>query len=465
MSEKVDRASFASGKNVQEMMKAMEMLYATRFMALPLSDINGNVYECSDQLEYDQWETLGNTGWNFNSLFNVSKGLNEAFPPPMSSENIEYVVGDHGLSGLLPTSFSSSAPDFHKTIMQAVVNAGGYLSLDQAGGNVTGIAHVTNAHLASNNTRATSTDFPYSYRSNLQVTLNATITKINWASVGRLTGRNAIASGVEYVDGNGDTQTAVSPTALSWIEVVLIDCIQQNATTVILSGGPWVSPPILEHSGIGNLGIDSIVDLVHYPLSRGRQLLTRSQEQMDSISEGLQGNWNNLGPVAPELPDTISPFIAGFKLQAHFKFGNDVYAMDLLCRMWGYMLYTPLSVQSTLLEGFTANGSISYRSYHGYSYNPAYTSHAHGWSTGPTSTLTYYVLGLTVTSPQGADWSLAPHVVDMGLSDVQGGFETFTWFGAHWVWSEFSGFQVQVNAAKGILAAAHLSWAARTRRR
>ncbi|KAG6825899.1 hypothetical protein H0H92_001930, partial [Tricholoma furcatifolium] len=31
MSEKVDRASFASGKNVQEMMKAMEMLYATRF--------------------------------------------------------------------------------------------------------------------------------------------------------------------------------------------------------------------------------------------------------------------------------------------------------------------------------------------------------------------------------------------------------------------------------------------------
>ncbi|KAG6823150.1 hypothetical protein H0H92_011216, partial [Tricholoma furcatifolium] len=79
--------------------------------ALPLSDINGDVYERGDQLEYDQWETLGNTGWNFNSLFNVSKGLNEAFTPPTSSENIEYVIGDHGLSGLLPTSFSSSAPE------------------------------------------------------------------------------------------------------------------------------------------------------------------------------------------------------------------------------------------------------------------------------------------------------------------------------------------------------------------
>lgn len=34
--------------------------------------------------------------------------------------------------------------------------------------------------------------------------------------------------------------------------------------------------------------------------------------------------------------------------------------MDLLHREWGYMLYTPLSVQSTLLEGFTANGSLRY---------------------------------------------------------------------------------------------------------
>lgn len=32
--------------------------------------------------------------------------------------------------------------------------------------------------------------------------------------------------------------------------------------------------------------------------------------------------------------------------------------MDLLERTWGYMLYTDLSVQSTLLEGFTANGSL-----------------------------------------------------------------------------------------------------------
>ena len=48
------------------------------------------------------------------------------------------------------------------------------------------------------------------------------------------------------------------------------------------------------------------------------------------------------------------------QLQAHFASGNDDRAMDLLRREWGYMLYTNLSVESTLLEGFTANGSLSY---------------------------------------------------------------------------------------------------------
>ncbi|KAF5378492.1 hypothetical protein D9615_007115 [Tricholomella constricta] len=128
--------------------------------------------------------------------------------------------------------------------------------------------------------------------------------------------------------------------------------------------------------------------------------LTTSETQANRVSEGLQKNWNDLGPVAPELPDTISPFIGGFELQAHFESGNDARALDLLRRTWGYMLYTNL-VQSTLLEGFTANGSLSYRSYRGYNYDAAYTSHAHGWSAGPTPALTFYVLGLTVTSLQG----------------------------------------------------------------
>ncbi|KAJ7618214.1 Six-hairpin glycosidase [Mycena polygramma] len=159
--------------------------------------------------------------------------------------------------------------------------------------------------------------------------------------------------------------------------------------------------------------------------------ITTSPEQAASVSAGLEQNWNELGPVAPELPDTISPFISGFELQAHFVAGNASRAMDLLHREWGYMLYTNLSVESTLLEGFTANGSIWYRSYRGYNYDPAYTSHSHGWSSAPTSALTIYVLGLSVTAPQGSEWLLSPNIA--GLPSAEGGFETALGsFGASW---------------------------------
>jgi len=43
--------------------------------------------------------------------------------------------------------------------------------------------------------------------------------------------------------------------------------------------------------------------------------MTMSPSQSSSISEGLQKNWNDLGPVAPELPDNISPFISGFEVR------------------------------------------------------------------------------------------------------------------------------------------------------
>lgn len=46
--------------------------------------------------------------------------------------------------------------------------------------------------------------------------------------------------------------------------------------------------------------------------------LTQSETQKAQISDGLVGNWNDIGPVVPELPDTISPFIAGFEVRFGF---------------------------------------------------------------------------------------------------------------------------------------------------
>ncbi|KAF9450982.1 glycoside hydrolase family 78 protein [Macrolepiota fuliginosa MF-IS2] len=188
--------------------------------------------------------------------------------------------------------------------------------------------------------------------------------------------------------------------------------------------------------------------------------LTGSEEKNQRISEGLQNNWNAIGPVPPELPDTISPFITGFELQAHFIAGQDKRAMDLLERTWGYMLYTDLSVQSTLLEGFTANGSLSYRYYDGYNNDPAYTSHSHGWSSGPTSALTFYLLGLTVTSTQGQTWNFAPHL-NTGVPAAEGGFETpLGRFDASWSFDEDSNgndvLNVQISTPPGTAGTVNL---------
>jgi len=159
--------------------------------------------------------------------------------------------------------------------------------------------------------------------------------------------------------------------------------------------------------------------------------VTTSDAQNKVISEGLTRFWTDIGPLSPELNDTIIPFVGGFEVQAHFIAGNGERAIELLHKEWGYMLYTNLSVQSTLLEGFTANGSLGYRAAAGYDFDTAYTSHSHGWATGPTPALTFYVLGLTLISPEGVNWRVAP--VLSGLSAAEGGIETAKgWFGVKW---------------------------------
>lgn len=84
-----------------------------------------------------------------------------------------------------------------------------------------------------------------------------------------------------------------------------------------------------------------------------------------------------------------------------------------------------------MIEGYLVNGNFSYRINRGYP-DVSYTSLSHGWSTGPTSGLTNYVLGLDVVEPGGAVWSLAPQIGE--LEFVEGGFATGVGkFRAKWV--------------------------------
>ncbi|OLN89775.1 hypothetical protein CCHL11_09513 [Colletotrichum chlorophyti] len=152
--------------------------------------------------------------------------------------------------------------------------------------------------------------------------------------------------------------------------------------------------------------------------------LTRSATQASSVSAALVRNWNDVGPVTPELPDTISPFISSVEVLAHFAAGKPRRGLRLVRRTWGYMLDSPLMTGETLVEGMSANGSLYYRSRRGYNYDAAYTSLSHSWSTGPTQALSFKVVGLEIVG--WAKWVFRPLLGDLkraraGWRDSKGG--------------------------------------------
>lgn len=150
--------------------------------------------------------------------------------------------------------------------------------------------------------------------------------------------------------------------------------------------------------------------------------VVNSNSRAESVSTSLLQNWTPIGAIAPELPENISPFIPSFEIQAYLSIRQTSRALDLIRRSWGWYLNHPNGTGSTVIEGYLANATFAYRSSRGYKYDASYVSHAHGWSSGPTSALTNYILGLRVTSPAGATWRLAPQFGD--LSHVEGGFVT-----------------------------------------
>lgn len=147
--------------------------------------------------------------------------------------------------------------------------------------------------------------------------------------------------------------------------------------------------------------------------------LTLDAERAFSISEALQARWGPYGAPAPEAADTVSPFASGFELQAHYISGRPRAAVELIKFMWGdFMLDDLRMTNSTFIEGYSTNGELHYAPYS----DDARISHAHGWSTSPTSTLTFFAAGLQVTSAAGKTWLIEPQLG--GLHNVEAGFQT-----------------------------------------
>ncbi|CAG9937309.1 unnamed protein product [Clonostachys rosea f. rosea IK726] len=96
-----------------------------------------------------------------------------------------------------------------------------------------------------------------------------------------------------------------------------------------------------------------------------------------------------------------------------------------------------------LLYGLAENGTQRT------TYDAAYTSLAHGWSSGPTTALVTGVLGLRLEEIGGRRWSLRPQLGEE-LRGVRAGFETgLGWFEGKVTVGEGGDVEVEVVAPKG----------------
>ncbi|KAH8696092.1 alpha-L-rhamnosidase [Talaromyces proteolyticus] len=128
---------------------------------------------------------------------------------------------------------------------------------------------------------------------------------------------------------------------------------------------------------------------------------TRAQSALDYLANKTALAYGNAfmddDSLVSDGSSRVYAFTSYFDIQARFLTGNADSALDEIRRLYGWMAQSDPGV--TFWEGIGANGSA---------YEGAFTSKAHGWSTGVLPALTNYVLGLMPTGPGYQHFSIAP---------------------------------------------------------
>ncbi|KAI0971714.1 GMC oxidoreductase [Xylaria arbuscula] len=222
------------------------------------STINGMTYIRGDKPQFDAWETaLGNTGWNWESLYPYYKKA-ERFTLPSKAQAIAgatYDAATHGEAGHVHTGYPYAFVNgsFHDTVAETWAALGYAPNEDVNAGSVRGFSSWPQTLDRDRNVRfdaARAYYYDVEDRPNLTL-IKGTVKRIVWD---RCTGEGkrtaaAVAGGVEYVTPDGELVTVTA------------------AAEVILSAGALRSPLILESSGVGNpslldsLGIKTEIDL------------------------------------------------------------------------------------------------------------------------------------------------------------------------------------------------------------
>lgn len=154
----------------------------------------------------------------------------------------------------------------------------------------------------------------------------------------------------------------------------------------------------------------------------------RSEQALAYVSGRLQ---TRFGPVStrrrddPWMSHYISPYITSWELWARYERGETGAANAIIHRLYGHMAAAD---PGTLWEKVAVNGVpepyreapiVGHPRPRPLRFPPGQTSLAHGWSTGPTSALSAFVLGIRPTACGFSTLTVAPQLGDLRWAQGQ----------------------------------------------
>ncbi|CAG8957221.1 hypothetical protein HYFRA_00009423, partial [Hymenoscyphus fraxineus] len=196
------------------------------------SALNLMAWDRGCKADYDAWEDLGNKGWNWKNMYrNMLKVENFTFSP-------EY--GNKGVSkgGFIQTTINRIASPQQLAYAPVMQKLGLKVNRESLSGDNVGISRQPSSIRSEDYTRSYSVEYLKHARENVVLRLSTRVAKVNFD-------KHLKTTGVTLQDG---TFIAASK-------------------EVIISAGTFLSPGLLEHSGIGNktilekLGITPLYDL------------------------------------------------------------------------------------------------------------------------------------------------------------------------------------------------------------
>jgi choline dehydrogenase-like flavoprotein len=201
------------------------------------SVVNGMAFDRAAAADYDAWEQLGNSGWNWNSLLPYFKKSTTFTPPPAANVKAwgtTYDASYYGTNGPIQASFPNfEYPDI-STIWAAYKAEGVPLPKEHASGNAVGAFWIPTALKPDTQTRSDARNGyydPIKSRNNLVLATGKTVNEILFDQ-GLLTGYKA--KGVQYVSRSDNSVKQV-----------------YARLEVIMAAGSVFTPQLLQLSGLG----------------------------------------------------------------------------------------------------------------------------------------------------------------------------------------------------------------------